>query len=116
MDNHHVTVSGSQISCGVAQLFGISSDEEKVLYALANYLYHPSRGSPVAFAMWSDTPKSNGDKLAYLVGEKWGKLEETDWVENPKTSNNIKVFVWEIPHKEFKEWYVKQRVKRAKKV
>lgn len=118
MDNHHVTISGSQISCGVAQLYNITSDPEKVLYAIATALYHPSRGTPYAFLTWSDAPDSNGEKFASSLEKVFGAVDltETDWEENPKTGNHIKVFVWTIPHEDFKKWYIEQRVERAKKL
>lgn len=106
------------MSCGVGQLYGITSDPIKVLYAIATQLYHPARGTPYAFVMWSDTEESNGEKLIAFITELFddNHLTETDWVENPKTSNKIKVFIWEIPHEELKEWYLKMRVERAKKL
>jgi hypothetical protein len=37
-------------------------------------------------------------------------------VENPKTGNMIKCWWWVIDHGKFKEWYIKERVERAKKL
>lgn len=117
-DNHHVQIMGTQASCGVLQLSGLTSDPDKILYALAAYLYHPSRGNPAAFVMWSDTDESNGIKLFEAIASRFedNDLTETDWAENPKTSNMIKVFLWQIPHEEFKAWYIEQRVIRAKQL
>lgn len=120
-DNHHVAVCSSQISCGVAQVYNITSDAEKVLYAIATQLYHPARGSPYAFLTWSDTEDSNGLKLANFIDSLYGKLSgfpinQTNWAENPKTSNKICIWVWEIPHEELKKWYLNQRMVKASKL
>lgn len=119
MDNHHVNITGSSISCGVIELSRIESDSKKVLYALASYLYHPSKGTPAVFVIWSDLRESNGTSLAKEIEKyfsKYGRMYATEFAENPKTSNEICVWFWEIPHKEFKEWYVTERIERAKKV
>ena len=124
MDNHHCSVTPSQISCGVAQLYNLSSDPQKVLYAVATQFYHPSKGSSYAFLMWSDTEESNGVKLDQFIfktiheGE-WFECQlpqKTRWVENPKTSNGICVWIWEIPHERLKAWYISERVKKAQKL
>jgi hypothetical protein len=115
MDNHHVYISESQASCGILELSKLGSDPEKILYALASRLYHPSRGSPAAFVIWSDTIESNGVKLSLSVSALFGgQVLETSWVENPKTSNNIRVWIWEIPHVEFKKWYKEYKIKKIK--
>lgn len=128
MDNHHVQIAGSQISCGIGQLYSLTSDPEKILYALANHLYHPARGTPYAAVLWSDTQDSNGEKLfEYLEekfdrGEEYGSAIEGDfplrlsWFTNPKTGNDIALYTWVIPHERFKQWYIDERVKKASKL
>lgn len=118
-DNHHVHISSSSASCGLLELSGLTSDPEKILFALANYLYHPSRGSPGAFVLWSDTEESNGVKLNEFLIHLFLNNDlpkVSNWVINPKTSNNIRVWVWEIPHTQFKEWYKQKRVEKASQV
>lgn len=127
MDNHHVSIHSSSASCGVLELSGYSSDVDKVLYALATYLYHPSRGVPASFVMWSDVVgpdespidgnvRSNGGALWVRINRLFGGIVSTNVVENPKTSNPIQVWIWPIPHERFKAWYLKERVERAKKL
>lgn len=117
MDNHHVTISSAQMSCGVRELSRIEADISKVIYAIASDLYHPSRGTPAAFVSWSDLESSNGANLANALFKKYpGSLAKTAFVENPKTSNAIAVWVWAIPHEEFRKYYVEERVKRASKI
>ena len=85
------------------------------MYSIASYLYHPSRGSPAAFVIWSDLDGSNGSKLATAIAEKFGKLIGTPSAENPKTSNEIRIWAWEIMHEKFKEWYKAEKINRIKK-
>lgn len=116
MDNHHVNISSSNISCGVIELSRLESDTEKVLYSIASYLYHPSRGQPASFVMWSDIMDSNGSLLYKKIKELFIEsiISYTNFVENPKTSNDIRVWVWEIPHEKFKEWYKNKRIAKIK--
>lgn len=122
MDNHHVNILGSSMSCGVKELSRIEPEYDKVIYALACDLYHPSRGSPCAFYMWSGPPEKSNAKGLYdalwKVSSKWKTHPAcaSNAVENPKTSNVIQVFIWEIPHEEFKAWYIEERVKRVKQL
>ena len=119
MDNHHVYISESQASCGVLELSKLGSDPEKILYALSSRLYHPSRGNPSAFVMWSDTEESNGVKLANFICDgttfSHGVLLQSGWIENPKTSNDIAVFLWQIPHEQLKTWYKAYKINKIKK-
>ena len=129
MDNHHVTMTSSPISCGVAALYNITSDLRKVLYAIATNLYHPSRGQPYAVISWSDlADDSNGHRLARLIHNGFintpqetpkfalgfiGACFQTPPVDNPKTGNEIRVWWWVVDHTAFKKWYIEERVKRA---
>jgi hypothetical protein len=125
MDNHHVYISDSRASCGILELSDFKSDSRKVLYALANHLYHPARGTPASFVMWSDiileTGLSNGGQLFKTIEDTFGGiggggLLGSDVVENPKTSNEIQVYLWTIPHEKFREWYKQERVRRAQRI
>lgn len=117
-DNHHVQIAGSQISCGIGQLYGLTSDPEKILYALATHLYHPSRGTPYAAMIWSDTEESNGSKLYSFILSLFtsSHLWASNWIENPKTGNLISMYYWELPHEQLKQWYIEKRVEKAKKL
>lgn len=123
MDHQHVQIYSSHMSCGVLELSNMRSEPEKVLFALCTHLYHPSRGAPAAYVAWSDTKESDGLKFTrYLlsIGYKLHAGPNTDysnfWVENPKTGNQISVWLWILPHEELKKWYVEERIKRAKQV
>lgn len=117
-DDHHVQISSSAMSCGVATLRAMASDPERVMYALCTNLYHPSRGQPYAFAQWSDTPNSNGAKFAEFVEAVCltDCVAQSLWLENPKTGNTICIWTFAIPHEQLKKWYVDQRLERAKKL
>lgn len=126
MDNHHVRLNSSFMSCGVAELSDIGGDIKKVLYSIATNLYHPSRGSPYAIICWSDLVEhSNGATLGNLImtgtisGLHVGFLGQCFMslpVENPKTGNAIKCWWWNVDHDAFKKWYITERVARAKKL
>ena len=115
MDHERVNAHISYMSCGVMELSRVSSDIDGVFYALASRLYHPARGEPCAFFVWSDLPQD--DKLARAVmTSNFGAVTYTSDAENPKTGNIIKVYVWKVDHTNFKKWYQTQRVKKLGKV
>ena len=129
MDNHHVSITSSSASCAILELSGIGADADKVLYALATRLYHPARGNPAAFVMWSDVYEyvghngdvrvTNGVNLASAILKDHtpiSKLLQSHVVENPLTGNPIRVWLWELDHTQFKKWYIEERVRRAKRV
>ena len=119
-DDHHVSILTSSASCGIAEASNLGKDMSKVLYAIASYFYHPARGSPSAFLMWSDVKGGRGKDLMDFILKHLqtydDDLYDSKLVENPKTSNEIQVYLWLIPHKEFKEWYLRERVRRASKL
>jgi hypothetical protein len=115
-DHHHVSIYNSHMSCGALELTNMRSEPERVLYALCTYLYHPSRGAPAAFALWSDTKESDGVKFAKYLAELDMVAYYTHWTENPKTSNEIAIWTWVIPHERLKKWYLTERVKKAQKL
>jgi hypothetical protein len=88
-----------------------------VLYSVASYLYHPSRGYPAAFVMWSDVASGNGWEFFNKLVEKFPNsfVANTRGVENPRTSNTIYVWIWEIPHEALKKWYLEEKVSRIKR-
>jgi hypothetical protein len=107
------------MSCGVMELSRISEETEGVVYALGSRLYHPSRGDPCAFFVWSDvdTGGSASEALKRFVdGGFLGDVTKSVSVENPKTGNFILIYTWAINHKNFKDWYARQRAARIKKV
>lgn len=128
MDNHHVSISSSSASCAILELSGIAADADKVLYAVATRLYHPARGNPAAFLMWSDVCElvgnsgdvrcTNGVNLySHIRDHKiCSGLLSSNIVENPLTGNPIRVWLAEINHTAFKNWYRDERVRRARRV
>jgi hypothetical protein len=116
MDHSRVHISTTAMSCGIAELSGWKTDDPKgLLYQLASYLYHPSRGSPVAFFVWSTVVQD--EFLINLVRElDLGGVVCSDVQDNPKTGNAIRVITWSIDHETLRKWYRNERVKRAKGV
>lgn len=119
MDNHHVNIQTSAMSCGVLTCNSFGEDSRKILFAMASRLYHPSRGYPAAIYLWSDlsSTDSRGNRLANFIEDQQlgaNLLTSQDHIENPVTGNEISLFTWIIPHEEFKEWYKKERLNRIK--
>jgi hypothetical protein len=117
MDGHHVRVNASSISCGILTLSGIEADMQRVLYQVASYLYHPSRGTPAAMLIWSDLTESNGALLYGRLAEIFGTsgLSQVGPVENPHTGNDINLYSWIINHEALRSFYREERVARARK-
>lgn len=118
MDHERVTISRSQISCGVMELSRIGGDTEDVLYAIGSRLYHPSRGDPCAFFVFSDVyTDTSADRLQREVTIlNLGSVRVSGKAENPHTGNTIVVYTWMKDHERFKAWYSKQRVAKLGKV
>jgi hypothetical protein len=121
MDHTRVNIHPTQMSCGVMELSRINDDVVGVLYAIAGRLYHPSRGDPCAFFVFSDVVEETSTNSSRLVA----KIAELGLgavgvgpgvAENPKTGNMIVVYTWLIEHILFKEWYAKERVRKLRKV
>ena len=101
------------------ELSRISEETMDALYAIASRLYHPSRGNPCAFFVFSDMAEQEtaSSKLASKVLEMmFGNVHVSRLAENPKTGNMITIFTWKINHEAFKEWYSEERVRKLKKV
>ncbi len=116
-DHARIQIRDSSISCGVLEIYGFLSDakDEDIAFQLASHLFHPSKGVPAAFVIWSDTWQSVGHKFAcFLENEFYEELMESEPTENPRTGNTIFVWVWTIPHEKFKQWYQKQRIEKFK--
>jgi hypothetical protein len=122
MDHDRVNIHTTAMSCGVMELSRINEDTEGVLYALGSRLYHPSRGDPVAFFIFSDIchrdeMSSASWHLADAVKRlNLGTIDVSTTAENPKTGNFIVVAVWAINHEAFKKFYADARVKKLAKV
>ena len=121
MDNEHCRITTSYTSCAILEVFQLSEDPAKIMYALGTNLYHPSRGQPAAFIMFSGLAKGgNASLLAKFITDTFVGIVPGTFhchpyaVENPKTSNLINWWVWEIPHEHFKDWWREQRIKRIK--
>lgn len=119
MDHERVNIRPTSMSCGVMELSRINDDTEGVLYNLASRLYHPSRGEPCAFFVFSDVSEGETSSLklveaVYKYG--FGNTSSGPARENTKTGNVIAVYVWGIDHEKFKAWYAEERVKKMGKV
>lgn len=114
MDHERVNITQSSMSCGVMELSRISEDIEDATYAIATRMYHPARGNPCAFFVWSNLQLA--DLLTQFVRkEKLGMIVTVGPSENPRTGNLIYIHTWEIAHDVFKAWYIEKRIARLKK-
>lgn len=122
MDHERVNISQSVMSCGVMELSRIGDDTEDVLYALGSRLYHPARGNPCAFFVFSDIATDAGETSSQRLANEVKRLrlgtiaQPTHPEENPRTGNHITIYVWSIDHDAFKAWYARQRMARMMKV
>lgn len=121
MDHERINVNTTRMSCGVMELSRVNDDTSGVLYALAARLYHPSRGDPCAFFVFSDVSSVDGtasEELANIVSynKQFGTITRSPQAENPKTGNHILIYIWTIDHEKFKAWYAKKRVEKISKV
>lgn len=113
----HVTMYESQASCGILEIYNLSKDNKKVLYAIATRLYHPSRGAPAAFVLWSATSDDPCPLYDYIKSLKMdpAALFVTEYRDNPKTGNNMAVYLWAIPHEAFRAWYKTQKLAKLER-
>lgn len=117
MDNEHCRITNSVVSCGILEVYSITEDPAKVMYALGTHLYHPARGNPAAFILFSGIAEGgNASLLAKYISEAFKAVCHCHpyAVENPKTANFINWWMWEIPHDEFKVWWKAERIKKIK--
>ena len=117
MDHESVNIRSTTMSCGVMELSRIDSDHNRVLYQIASHLYHPARGQPCAFIVWSDIwgELTNSALLRReILDRKYGQVEVSFKAENPRTGNIIQVYVWSVDHAKLKAWYIKQRVAKLR--
>lgn len=108
MNHSRVDIHGSNISCGVTQISRISDEIDEVLFALATRFYHAAHGQPPAFVIYSNLANevTNGHRLTERVREQqFGDVICTRNAINPHTGAVICVWVWEVDHERFKEWY-----------
>ena len=115
MNHERVNVNTSYASCGIAELSRLGDEPEEMFYAIASSMYHPARGAPVAFVMWSGTLDGSAQLFAGKLIPDWGQVMVSDSAENPKTSNIIRVWLWKVDHATFKSWYLEERVRRLKR-
>jgi len=120
MDHEVVNLQSSSISCGVVQISRISDEEgDKVLFAIANSFYHPARGNPPAFAIFSNVvdTETSASRLASLVERhSFGYVEKSAPAFNPRTGNLISIWTWAIAHETFKKFYTDKRIEKAKAI
>jgi hypothetical protein len=115
MDHERLRISQSPMSCGIAELSGITdASDEDVLFAIGTNLYHPARGNPVAFLLYSNTvdDKRWPELASTIVSLRLGDVDSTHEALNPKTGNMIYVITWLLNHEVFRSWWNKEKLAR----
>jgi hypothetical protein len=117
--NHsRVDIQGSAISCGVTQISRISDDIDDVLFAIATRFYHAAHGQPPAFVIWSNLGEveTNGHRIAKRIEEqKFGTVTQSANEVNPNTGAVICVWLWQVGHEAYKEWYKATKIAKIAK-
>lgn len=117
MEHRRVDIQGSAISCGVTQISRLSDEQEGNLFAIATRFYHAAHGQPPAFVIWSNLADqvTNGHRIAHKIDELgFGQVLLTNPEVNPNTGALICVWVWQVNHEKFKEWYKEAKVQKLK--
>lgn len=117
MQHDRVDISALAASCGIVQISRLSEEQDENLFVIANSFYHPSRGQPPAFAIFSniaDEDTGSHRLHALILHLKFGPVMVSTKALNPKTGNVIKVWVWHIDHEPFKKWYKEKKILKLK--
>lgn len=115
MEHRRVDIQGSAISCGVTQISRLSDEQEGNLFAIATRFYHAAHGQPPAFVIWSNLAdqETNGHRLEAKIEElKLGKVSRSAGEINPNTGALICVWLWQVHHNTFKDWYKSTKVQK----
>lgn len=118
MNHSRVDIQSSAISCGVTQISRISDDIDEVLFALGTRFYHAAHGQPPAFVLWSNLSdvETNGHRIAARIPELgFGVIQVTASEVNPNTGAVICVWIWQVNHESFKEWYKNTKIVKLSK-
>jgi hypothetical protein len=91
----------------------------KTLFSILNALYHKANPRPTAFVMFSDVMdagvKSRGALLAIKIKELWpnASFYATGPSVNPKTGNDICVWIWTLDHDSLRKYYSDELMHRV---
>ena len=114
-DVPRILITPTAISCGISQLYGMTNAPlDDVLFNIATYLYHPSRGQACAAFCYSNV-EGDGYSTAFfrwVTDEGFGDVNIVDAIENPKTGHRIYHALWVVDHKVLREWWKKERIRR----
>lgn len=117
-DHTRINLQHQSFSCGIMSLSGLTTNNyNEVAFAIASRLYHPSRGEPVAYLIWSDlAANTDGTSLNqlsnWMASKGFVSISKSPTAENPRTGNIIVVTTLLIHHEVFKEWYSKERARK----
>lgn len=93
-------IDESAISCGVEQLYNLTSPHDAVIVVQNNLdWFEDEEGeSPFAFLVFSDTVRrGRGSALAkYIKSRGLGTVNASRPKKNPQTGNMIQVWIWSV--------------------
>lgn len=101
-----MTVSESQISCGVDEIFELplGSDIKDFLRDILDW-YGCVEQKPSPFLIFSDVVGCRGDLLYKRINEeKLGSVTKSVSAVNPNSENRIVVYVWKVNWRNFKRY------------
>lgn len=118
MNHSRVDIQSTSISCGVTQISRIADDLEDVLFAIGTRFYHAAHGQPPAFVLWSNLAdvETNGHRIKALIEKLgFGNVHQTPNEVNPNTGAVICVWIWQVKHETFKDWYKNTKIEKLAK-
>lgn len=108
-----MNLTGSSISCGVWQMGGINWDgtPQTILTSFMAARRTPEAGyygrhlPKKAFVLFSDNKMGRGLLLSeYIQQNGLGTISETEWVKNPNSGRDIRVWVWTPNYTKLTSW------------
>jgi len=101
---------GTDMSCGIQQMSGLTNEPIDNLIAAGNQMY--DEDAACAFLMWSDVwgRYKKGNRLYHYIRRTFPKssIQRTSTAKNPHSHNIICVYTWKIP-RGFKKWWKENR-------
>lgn len=106
-------MTGSYISCGVSQSYGLTSCPQDTIDRWQQYYKNFPVGQGPIFILFSDnldpessvSTKSGGQLLSeYIEENKLGTVIKMEPVENPNSGNLIEVFVCQVDVQAVRHW------------
>lgn len=129
VNSQQVRFDKSHISCGVLEAHHLPKQPPgQTMFAILTALYHKANPRPAAFVIFSDVVGDDnmtgkrGELLAAKINEQFGSgkgtavrscLWQSDVKVNPRSGNQIRVWVWTPDHEVCRKWYQQELANRV---